>query len=155
MKKVLLSLVMCGLLLAMSGDAFACSCSFDSSSLLLSEKQQMIRARKRAKAVFSGEVTEIEIDEQTQTYKAKFKILKSWKKIESAEIVVAGTTMCCVCSFDFKVGMRYLVYANSYDPVNKTFGTNICTRTKALEDAKEDLNTLGKGKSLTKIKTSD
>ena len=45
------------------------------------------------------------------------------------------------CGYDFKVGSRYVVYAFDYSKTGR-LSTSICTRTKPLDEAKEDLDFL-------------
>ena len=124
----------------------ACSCTLDIALLRKAEDQQIKIARKRAKAVFLGQVIDTSIDEKTKGYRARIKIQRSWKNVGVDEVIVSGTTMCCICEYVFHVGETYLVYANDYDRKDNAYGTSICTRTVPLAEAEKDVRVLGKGR---------
>jgi hypothetical protein len=146
MKKIVLGLVAFVGMLLLPSVGLACSCTLDIALLRKPEDQQIKIARKRAKAVFLGQVVDISIDENTKSYRARIKIQRSWKNIGVDELIVNGTTMCCICEYVFHVGETYLVYANDYDRQGNEYGTSICTRTVPLLEAEKDLRVLGKGR---------
>lgn len=55
------------------------------------------------------------------------------------------STACCICGYPFRVGERYLVYASNGYEGEPELWTNICTRTKSLANAANDVKVLGKG----------
>lgn len=81
----------------------------------------------------------------------KFQVENWWKGKSTREVILFtdrtknsdGSETISDCDFPFEVGKRYLVYAFSDESQLKT---NVCTRTKALEKAKEDLKLLGRGR---------
>lgn len=108
------------------------------------------KALEQAAAVFSGKVTKIEeagdgelaITLQTAT---------TWKAAEAKEVVLYTANNGAACGYGFEKGKSYLVYAHSLKRgEEKVLGTNICTRTALLADAKEDLKELGEGKNVAK-----
>jgi hypothetical protein len=146
MRKVAFSLASILWLLLLPSVGLACTCTLDIPLLRKPEEQQIKIARNRAKAVFLGRVVGIDVDEQTKTYRARIKVQRSWKNVGTDEVVVSGTTTCCVCEYIFHVGESYLVYASEYDRAKNEYGTSICTRSRPLADAGKDLQVLGEGK---------
>ena len=88
---------------------------------------------------------------QTDVLVLKFQIDRWWKGRETREVVLFtdqtknpdGSQTITDCDFPFEVGKQYLVYAFRDEGKLKT---NLCTRTKLLEKAGEDLKILGKGR---------
>jgi hypothetical protein len=98
-------------------------------------------------AVFSGTVVEIKIDTVGYPlyylFQVTFSIIQSYKGINSPSIVITTPVSDLVCGYSFILDTTYLVY--SYFSSGSLW-TNICTRTKKLSEAAEDLqylNTLG------------
>jgi hypothetical protein len=113
--------------------AFACSC-LDSGS---AENEL-----KRSTAVFSGKA----IDVDSRQCKTTFEIYRYWKGVSTKTIVVFSSHS--LCGYFFTKDKEYLVYAFG----DKRLSTNICTGTKELSQAKEDLEKLGEG---TEVQESD
>ena len=102
---------------------------------------------RHARAVFVGEVLGVEEATQEQRERglglavARLQVKRFWKGVKTSEINVS-TEIGVMCGPHLEVGQEYLVYA---------FGTSlntICTRTRKLEYAEEDLKALGPGKLL-------
>ena len=112
------------------GFAFPCSCP---------EPPPPAEAYEEADAVFSGQVTNIVVDESGYYHEVTFQIIDVWKGEDSEEITVLTETYSDACGYNFQINNEYLVYAYNY-----TWGvyTNICTRTNLLEYASEDLDYL-------------
>ena len=98
-------------------------------------------------AVFSGTVVEIKIDTVGYPlyylFQVTFSIIQSYKGINSPSIVITTPVSDLVCGYSFILDTTYPVY--SYFSSGSLW-TNICTRTKKLSEAAEDLqylNTLG------------
>jgi len=96
-------------------------------------------------AVFSGKVTDIDIPSKfrpstADPKKVEFDVEKSWKGVDKKTVIVETARAGPSCGFDFKKGESYLVYA--YYTHNK-WHTNICSRTRLISDADEDLKELG------------
>ena len=100
----------------------------------LSLKKQVENSYKTASAVFSAEV--IEISQQPNVYNViiKLKVSKSWKRINSQEIILTTGRGGGDCGYRFEIGKKYLVYA--YGERND-LGTGICSRTDLLKNNKD------------------
>lgn len=121
---------------------YACKCRTPSPDIALS----------RADAVFEGRVESVwpKLFPKTglvwPTY--KFRIFRAWKGEFKDKYVVL-----CLdrtdCAYFFSVGQTYLVYANRnfFDHLTSTF----CSRTKFANEAKEDFEFLGPGKSVSDL----
>jgi len=98
--------------------------------------------------VFSGKVLKIDKEGEFELA-VTFAVDRVWKGKEEKEIVVRTGTNDGICGYKFTKGTSYLVYAaeTTRDDV-KYLATNICTRTAALADAKEDLRELGEGQRI-------
>ena len=92
-----------------------------------------------ADVVFSGEVTNIVVDESGYYHEVSFEIIDVWKGEDLEEITLLTEIYSDTCGYEFQADHEYLVYAYSY---NWGIYTNICTRTNLLEYANEDLDYL-------------
>lgn len=122
-------------------EAHACSCVASS----LEEQLQ------RADAVFSGEVVNVEEDYSTSPSggppllgPVTFKVEESWKGVSKEPVVVHGYGEGGGdCSIQFREGKQYLVYAQrSGRDGDGPLQTGICSGTKPLAVAREDLEAL-------------
>ena len=102
---------------------------------------------EEADAVFSGKVTNIELTGMMpdQHYEATFEVESIWKGISESEVVVDTAKDSAMCGFVFEEGETYVVYA--YAKEDGLF-THICSRTKNILTAAEDLEVFGKGKNV-------
>jgi hypothetical protein len=104
---------------------------------------------EKSHAVFSGKVTKIE-DVADFERAVTLEVATSWKGVDQKELVIYTARDGAACGYGFEKGKSYLIYAHSTKVgEKKVLGTNICTRTCLLADAKGDLKELGEG---TKIK---
>jgi hypothetical protein len=138
----LLSLLACPFVLALlAARAEACSC-FDG--------QPPCAAFGAASAVFVGTA----LDSRTREPKAKtlaevdwtpvvvrFAVLQPFLGVEGAEVEVETGRGGGDCGYQFRKGESYLVYA-SRGPDGKRLLTSICSRTRPVSDASEDLEFL-------------
>jgi len=92
-----------------------------------------------ADVVFSGEVSNIVVDESGYYHEVSFEIIDVWKGEYLEEITLLTEIYSDTCGYEFQADHEYLVYAYSY---NWGIYTNICTRTNLLEYANEDLDYL-------------
>jgi hypothetical protein len=112
-------------------------------------------AFRKAVAVFVGQVTEINyrgaydkneaIHKRIHLFAVKFKVENFWKGATAKEIVVLSAQSGHPCAlFQFEIGKRYLVYAETGDLIAKTY----CSRTGPVLDPEvsKDLKKLVKGK---------
>jgi len=131
-----------------------CSClGFVPDDASLSRKVEF--ERKHSKAVFTGEVLEI-VKRQSPPFEGylevKFKIKESWKKVKGKTVSILTEAPNIAteppfykdCGYEFKVGESYLVYVERQSGTNLLVG--ICSRTRKLSEATDDLKVLGKGK---------
>jgi hypothetical protein len=65
---------------------------------------------------------------------------RSWKKARCGTVVVQTPSDSAMCGFGFEVGKSYLIYA---DMQKGKLSTNLCSRTRTIEEAGEDLAALG------------
>jgi SdrD B-like domain len=104
----------------------------------------------RASAVFIGRVidsaeqkTEIDSNGSKRTYDVgiiRFEVEEVFKGIESPTVEIRSGTSGADCGYWFTRGERYLVYA--YGDHTGNLETNVCTRTRPIKDAAEDLQYL-------------
>ena len=114
--------------------ALACSCA---------EQKETTEALMVSTAVFVGRVVEIEADKSNQlSYGAIFEVQRAWKGIESDSPIVTVMTGKSgdMCGYGFQENEEYLLYAYG-DP--KQLATGICSRTTTLDNAQQDLHSLG------------
>lgn len=114
-------------------------------------------ALAQAAAVFSGKVEKAEVISLTETNagqvftneikKVTLRVAESWKGTNARELVVYTPVNSAMCGYNFVQGETYLVYASEVGTVRKTkeLHTNLCTRTRVLSRAQEDLRALGHG----------
>lgn len=135
MKPILSGLAFIALLLV-AQTASACSCAFGGGA--------PCQEYWRVDAVFSGTVVSsgrITVDHGS--YKSDMRLLRMTveqpiRGIQSAELDVITGWGGGDCGYGFQVGKRYLVYAYR-DAKDNRLSTSICTRTRPLADADDDL----------------
>ena len=124
-------------LLASPTPSYGCSCIVPGSP---SEELD------KSAAVFSGEV--VSVKEQsffgttissTDPTTVKFAVDKVWKGTVRPDISFTTARSGASCGFTFAEGKEYIVYSRDGDTVS------LCSRTKLIEDAREDLDALGAG----------
>lgn len=122
------------LTLAYTTEAQACSC------MKLSPQEGLSSSH----AVFSGEVTDIEKNESTPFggVEVTVRVKEVWKGEMTEEVKVHTAGSSAACGYAFTKGTMYLIYAvrDEADPLR----VSLCSRTAPLDDAKEDLDFLGK-----------
>jgi hypothetical protein len=102
-------------------------------------------ALEQSSAVFSGKVLKVEVDEAKHQRTVTIEVVRAWKGMEKKTVVITTGSNDGICGYNFQKDMSYLVYANGEVG---TLSTNICTRTKGIEQAKADLEELGEGRKL-------
>ena len=129
-------LVVALVVLSYAPSAHACSCM----SLTPSE------GLTSSYAVFTGEVTDIDKNDSTPFggREVTLRVKEMWKGEPSKELRVHTASSSAACGYGFVKGVTYLVYAvrDEADPMR----VSLCSRTAPVEDAKEDLDFLGKPK---------
>jgi len=140
MKRAFWILAIVAVMTLASVDALACTCELPWPKRTL--EQQVKRARKNSRAVFSGRV--LRIDEVGYMLKVTLGVENSWKERLPKEVVLFTGRGGGDCGYRFEVGEDYLVYA--YDSGGTALGTNICQRTTLMSGGADDLRILGKPK---------
>jgi hypothetical protein len=110
--------------------AIACDCAWPKSP-----REEL----QRADAVFSGEVSRINREED----KIEFRVEKIWKGPLAKRISIQYELS--DCTYLFGVGKKYLVYAHDYKNRKEIFETSKCDRTTEIDKASVDLKELGEG----------
>lgn len=128
MNKAILALALI-LGLAMSNAALACSCA----PLGPPEK-----ARDAADAVFSGKV--LAVRPGTSGLEVDIRVEGTWKGVPCETVVVRTASDSAMCGYSFEEGKSYLIYAHRQQDA---LSTNLCTRTRPIDEAGEDLAALG------------
>ena len=104
----------------------ACTCA------LPTFEQQM----KAATAVFTGKV--LSTRHNGEQLEVKLQMIRTWKGPSGATILVETAENSAACGYSFEPDRVYLVYATGKE---KLF-VSLCSRTKLLTEAKEDLDLL-------------
>jgi hypothetical protein len=135
-------------LLVVANTSYACQCMSGESPCA---------AFGKASAVFVGTVTGVKVSTRSRddarkeidwTPKTvKFSVEQSFLGVEGAEVDVATGMGGGDCGYGFVTGQRYLVYAYRSTHDDRLM-TSICTNTKPYEKANQDLQFLGKLRSL-------
>ncbi|MBX3275435.1 MAG: hypothetical protein KF729_34540 [Sandaracinaceae bacterium] len=93
--------------------------------------------------VFEGRVLEVRsAADPSGANVVRFEVVQHWKGVETEAIEVETGTSSAACGIAFEPGTSWLVYANDDAGVLRT---GLCGRTQRIEDAAEDLATLGAG----------
>lgn len=108
----------------------------------LNEPRSVKLALKKSAAVFVGEVLQVRNGRNYHYLEARFRVESSWKGVEAEEVSVFTESESVAESPHYRVGQNYLVFAGMLD--GKLF-TGVCSRTKKVEYASEDLQQLGEG----------
>lgn len=117
------------LLLLFSGWAYPCTCTYPPF------EEQLAKATY----VFAGRVLKIEPGGQDRLL-AQFRILKAYKGATSTEMEIRTNESSAACGYPFELQAEYLVYATGKEQPE----VSLCSRSKILRQAKEDLDLLEK-----------
>lgn len=99
------------------------------------------QAFAEADAVFMGKVIAFELTGDASSPRlAKFAVTKIWKGERGAVNEILTPNNSAACGYDFLVGENYVIYADQDD--NGKLHTNLCTRTKPVRFADDDLKYL-------------
>lgn len=134
---VLVALALSGALLVAPRAARACSC-----------KQQTVQvAFDQAVAVFEGHVLEVSDAaanaQGDQRRTVRFNVVSQWKGAEDETLTLTTAGDGAQCGYGFTVGQSYLVYASAGE--GGGLEVSLCSRTRPMSEAQEDLATLGMG----------
>ncbi|HKR21276.1 MAG TPA: carboxypeptidase-like regulatory domain-containing protein [Pyrinomonadaceae bacterium] len=116
-------------ILAFANNASACSCAGNTAPCT---------AYKEKRAIFIGTVTSIDRASTEQSFYATLTVEQAFKGVNQTTVRMPQGTGGGDCSFVFEKGEKYLIYA-AYSEDLKMFMTHICTRSRPLAYAGEDL----------------
>src|SRR5262245_30846592 len=128
-------------LLPFSDTAFACSCA---------KAPTPCQAYGQAEAVFIGtpkEVSGIELKDKIENSAYRYRIFRfsvdqAFSGVNGSQISVMTGRGSGDCGYDFKIGEQYLVYAYRHYQKKEMFSTSICSRTRPVRNADEDLEVI-------------
>lgn len=126
---------------AIPQSAAACSCA---------ELLSPAKALDRATAVFSGMVVSLEgptgnIISSADPVTVVLQADKVWKGAKQSNITITTALDSASCGYEFQIGQWYLVYANG---AHDDLQVDLCSGTKQLFQADEDLEFLGDGHAI-------
>ena len=133
MKKMVLSAASL-LVILQAASAYACSC-------LPRTPQQSFAS---AQAVFAGRVIDVGQQNPASEVRVRFEVSRIWKGQKRPRIVVMTSSSSASCGYSFQVGENYLIYASLQE---SQLQTGLCSGTKPLSMAQEDLAVLGRGET--------
>ncbi|MFH1433116.1 MAG: hypothetical protein ABIG84_07930 [archaeon] len=140
MKRTFLALLMTvAILLINASSVFACSCV---------DPYPPQESLEISTAVFAGKVISIDylpagiIISGADPVKITFEVSRVWKGPEYKNLIITTVRSSATCGYTFELETEYLVYA---DGKENDLTTTICSRTKPITGAKEDLEQLGEG----------
>jgi hypothetical protein len=118
--------------------AYACSCAAPDPPQLALEK---------AAAVFEGEVKSVDVPAGTMIsgndpVTVLFDVRQVWKGPVAATLAAQTARSDASCGYSFLAGQAYLVYASGSE---LNLQVSLCSRTRPVGDAAEDLAVLGSG----------
>jgi hypothetical protein len=124
------------LLCCFAPESQACSCGFGGAA--------PCQEYWRTEAIFSGTIIgSSSIEVKYDSYKTTQRVLRvaikqAFRGVDGGQIEVVSGWGGGDCGFEFKLGESYLIYA-SRSKADTRLHTSICTRTRALADAADDL----------------
>ncbi len=89
---------------------------------------------------------EIKDSPLTEPIEVIFQVEQAWKGVSKAKVSIFTAKDSAACGYAFNMDESYLVYASVYEG---KLTTGLCSLTKPLSFADEDLSVLGKGEVLT------
>lgn len=135
---LIVSLLGAGLIMA-PGPAYACSCV---------ENPPPGEALEMSAAVFAGRVVSLKLHERpdgtwstVDPVTVEFEISRVWKGHDYQTTYLTTARSGASCGFAFVEGEEYLVYSHNAATVS------LCSRTRSMAEAEEDLQVLGEGSS--------
>jgi hypothetical protein len=119
------------------GRALACSCSVLTPA----------EAYEQADAVFEGRVVEVrapaaDAAAHASSRSVHLQVVRAWKGIAGEQVEVTTAVGGTACGYDFAAERSYFVYAANRDG---KLAVSLCSRTRPMADAAEDLHVLGMG----------
>jgi hypothetical protein len=120
--------------------AYACSCTgeelpcqayWDTPAVFVGRVISFAPSYEEERRTFN-----FELKQGSRVY--RFAVEQAFRGVEGTEVEVRTSIGGGSCGYYFSLGKRYLVYAG-FDPKTGMYGTSICTRTRPLENAHDDL----------------
>lgn len=134
MKKTILSIAVIGVFLSLGlGQSFACSCMMPASP---------IESMKQADGVFVAKVKSVDAGNMRNT--VQMDISENFKWVKPWAIKLTTGTNSAACGINFEAKKEYLVYAHK--DKDGIYSANLCSRTKELKSAQEDIEALSENK---------
>lgn len=99
-------------------------------------------AASRAAAVFEGRTFGARREQNELRF--SFEVTRVWKGEVAPSVEVVTAIHSAACGRSFELGVPYVVYASARD--DGTLVDNLCSRSRMVADAVEDLDTLGVGR---------
>jgi hypothetical protein len=121
-------LVIALVFLCWPAEVFACMCVEVPPANALAEHD----------AVFEGRV--ISVERRDGQLIAELEVVQHWKGMERERASVRTAESSAACGVSFEVDTSWLIYA---DREGDVLSTGICSRTRRIEDAEEDIAALG------------
>lgn len=119
-----------GVVLVLTGVRSAQACSCNPASM---------EPNLNAAHIFQGAVMKLAHDPQKMSITATVRVDKVYQGTVSGDVEVSTIDAGSMCGFEFKKGETYLIYATAPEP---PFDTSLCSPSKRLADAAEDLKLL-------------
>jgi hypothetical protein len=121
------------------GPAYACTCMAPPTAAEALQKSSAV-FRGRVVTIYRSFLDRVGIT-NTAGYRVQFEITKQWKGTPAKSIVVITRITGEACGFPFEEKKEYLVYVVT-EP--KDIQTGICTGTKNIAEAEEEMKQLDK-----------
>jgi hypothetical protein len=130
-----------GLMLVPAGEAWACQCvpsgppwqnAFQVDAVFAATVRSISALPDDALPLRPGEAR------IPQTVRVEFTDVVAFRGVQTPTVSVLTAGSSAACGYEFKPGTRYLVYASRAAGAKQLF-TGICSRTRLLQDADEDL----------------
>ncbi|WP_156417410.1 hypothetical protein [Paenibacillus etheri] len=135
-----ITLIFMALLTVRPSVTYACSCVVPAEPL---------EALESSSAVFTGKVVDKKepkgtIISSADPVKVTFEVDSSWKGVKGNKVTLTTALSSASCGFEFVKGESYIVYANANGEGDSgELVASLCSRTKLLASASEDLKELG------------
>jgi hypothetical protein len=130
--RCLLAGIVSALAVAVPESVRACSCA----------QVSVETAAAEASALFEGRVISIRPDTQG-VVRIRATVVRKWRGAETETVDLLTASSGARCGYGFRESQSYLIYAHSQP--SGDLGVSLCSRTRPIEEAGEDLAFLGEG----------